>query len=59
MKLYSEDELHGAIIAIKDGISIRQASKTWHISRTILCDRLHGGISYHKAARPQRLLSNY
>ena len=36
MKPYSEIEIHDAIVAVRDGIPIREASRTWHIPRLIL-----------------------
>jgi hypothetical protein len=36
MKHYSEADLYDALVAIADGMALREASRTWYILRSIL-----------------------
>jgi hypothetical protein len=36
MKPYGKLEMHDAIVAVRDGIPVREASRTWHIPHSIL-----------------------
>jgi hypothetical protein len=40
MKPYGELEMHDAIVAVRDGMPVREASRTWHILRSTLQSRL-------------------
>lgn len=59
MKPYSEAEVHDALVAIADGMSIRAAGRTWHIPERTLRHRLAGTQSHHVAADPQRVLFDH
>lgn len=59
MKPYSEAEIHDALNAIENGMSIRQASRTWHIPKSTLHDRVTGTQSHSNAAYAQQVLSDY
>ena len=48
MPRYTEDDLQAALVAIRNGTSIRQAQKDWGVPRATLQDRLNG-------ARPKGL----
>lgn len=58
MKTYTEVEVHDALVAVVDGLLMRQASKTFHIPRSTLRSRLAGKQSHRDAADPQRILSD-
>ena len=52
MKPYAEIDVYDAIVAVRDGMSVKQASRTWHILRLIFQNRLAGTQSHKVAADP-------
>ena len=59
IKPYAEIDVHNAIMAVRDGMSVKRAARTWHIPRSTLQSRLAGCQSHKVAADPIRVLSNH
>lgn len=56
-KLYTEEQLQQAILAIENGTKLRAASRTYGTPLSTLSDRYHGARSVKEAHDDQKLLS--